>query len=92
MRDLHTLPKCGDLVNPYQLKIHTKCSPDLAEQLLTHSSNDSVFVRLSEDTGKLFLAFVKFFTRSYVNAEKLLMLLILNMYIYTYCKIRFGAK
>lgn len=75
-----------------RLRIHTKCSPYLAKRLLTRSSDDSVFARFSEDTEKLFLAFVNFFTLSYVNAQKLLTLWILNMYIYTYCKIRFGAK
>lgn len=75
-----------------RLRIHSRCSPHFAKWLLTRSSDDSVFARLSEDTEKLFLAFVKFFTLSYVNAEKLLTLWILNMYIYTYCKIRFGAK
>lgn len=75
-----------------RLGMHTKSSPYFAQRLLTRSSDDSVFARLSEDTEKLFLAFVKIFTLSYVNAQKLLTLWILNMYIYTYCKIRFGAK
>lgn len=72
--------------------MRTKSAPYFAQRLLTRSSDDSVFARLSEDTEKLFLAFVKIFTLSYVNAQKLLTLWILNMYIYTYCKIRFGAK
>lgn len=50
----------------------------LAKLLLTCS----VFARLSEDSEKLFLAFVNFFTLSYVNTEKLLTLWILNMYIF----------